>query len=48
MSAAQEHDLVPYVDLYKSRENLAVLTPPIRPTAADIRPSTAPPGNGLS
>ena len=46
MSAAQEHDLVPYVDLYKSRENLAVLTPPIRPTAADIRPPTAPPNNG--
>ena len=46
MSAAQEHDLAPYVDPYKSKRNLAELVQPIRPTAADIRPPTAPPGNG--
>jgi hypothetical protein len=46
MSAAQEHDLAPYVDLYKSKRNLAELVQPIKPTAADIRPPTAPPGNG--
>jgi hypothetical protein len=46
MSAAQEHDLAPYIDLYKSKRNLAELVQPIRPTAADIRPSTAPPCNG--
>jgi hypothetical protein len=48
MSAAQEHDLAPYVDPYKSKRNLAELVQPIRPTAADIRPPTAPPGNGHS
>jgi hypothetical protein len=38
MSAAKEHDLVPYVDPYKLRRDLAVLEPPVRPTVADIRP----------
>jgi hypothetical protein len=48
MSAAQEHDLAPYVDPYKSKRNLTELVQPIKPAAADIRPLTAPPGNGLS
>jgi hypothetical protein len=38
MSATKEHDLVPYVDPYKLRRDLAVLEPPVRPTVADIRP----------
>ena len=44
MSSAQEHGLVPYVDPYKLKRDLAVLEQPIRPTVADIRPqSTLPP-----
>jgi hypothetical protein len=46
MSAAQEHDLALYIDPYKSKRNLAVLVQLIKPTAADIRPLTAPPSNG--
>jgi hypothetical protein len=41
MSAAQEHNLVPYVDPYKSKRDLAVLAQPIRPTMSDIQPPTA-------
>ena len=48
MSAAQEHDLALYVDLYKSKKNLIELIQPIKPTAADIRPFTAPSNNGHS
>ena len=44
ISAAKEYDLVPYVDPYKLKRDLAVLEQPIRPTVADIRPqSTLPP-----
>jgi hypothetical protein len=48
MSAAKEHDLVPYVDPYKLKRDLAVLEQPIRPTMADIRPQSTLPPNPAS
>jgi hypothetical protein len=38
ISSAQEHGLVPYINLYKCIRDLAVLEELIRPTVASIRP----------
>ena len=44
ISAAKEYDLVPYINPYKLKRDLAVLEQLIRPTIADIQPqSTLPP-----